>query len=75
VGAKQHRLVVEGGRVVIAERWRTDPGENDAWFVWMEDDPDNCSCGGFDGHVVAELLGYGSNPAAYPEVFDEWRKR
>jgi len=31
--------------------------------------------GRFDGHVVAELLGYGSNPAAYPEVFDEWAEK
>ena len=62
---QQHRLEVDG-RVVVAER----QGKN--WFVYIEDDPANCSFGGFDRLVVAELLGHGANPDAYPDPFDAW---
>ena len=62
---RQFRLVVDNGRVVIAE------GGGDGWFVYLEDDPGNMSSGSLDGLVVAELLGYRYGDD-YPARFDEW---
>jgi len=65
VARREHRLTLDDGRVIVAE------GSGDSWFVYMEDDPDNCSGGMLDGLVVAELLGYTHNDD-YPEIYDQW---
>jgi hypothetical protein len=69
---KEHRLVLDDGRVVVAEGPRpVSVVDGDSWLVYMEDDPGNWSLGALDGLVVAELLGYGVDDD-YPELFDKW---
>jgi hypothetical protein len=69
VAHKKHRLVLDDGRVVIAD------GSRDAWWVYMEDDPEHGSMGSLDGLVVAEVVlgirGDDDEPDV-PPYFDEW---